>query len=366
MKKIKQFIYDYLSWIYRPIKYAYPNYLITKRVRKEVRLLKSLNPLDGPRIYYLGITAHTNLGDMAQHYCISCWINENFPASKLLMFESNSVVRKKFIQALKNIFREKDIVIFQSGYTTTDLGGNHEKMHRVICDNFPNARILMMPQTILFRKERTKKRCSVSYNKAKKMLFLARDNKSFETAKEMFTNVKVKLFPDIVTSLIGTFSFKNKRHGACLCVRNDGEKFYSDDALSLLISKLEKHMSVVKTDTQSPVGYCELRNNKKKYIEAAIESFSKYSVTITDRYHGTIFSLCAGTPVIIIKTTDHKVVTGADWFKGIYDEYVYVAKDLDEAYNLAVKLNLEQRCHVLPPYFKEHYYDLLKKYFLEL
>ena len=61
-------------------------------------------------------------------------------------------------------------------------------------------------------------------------------------------------------------------------------------------------------------------------------------VTITDRYHGTIFSLCAGTPVIILKTTDHKVTTGADWFKGVYDDYVYVAKDLDDAYSLCQKV----------------------------
>lgn len=51
---------------------------------------------------------------------------------------------------------------------------------------------------------------------------------------------------------------------------------------------------------------------------------SHYKVVITDRYHGTIFSLIANTPVIIIKSTDHKVTTGADWFKGIYDDYVYV------------------------------------------
>ena len=80
-------------------------------------------------------------------------------------------------------------------------------------------------------------------------------------------------------------------------------------------------------------------------------------------HHGTIFSLCAGTPVIIIKTTDHKVTTGADWFKGIYDDYVYVAEDLDDAYRLASDILSKRISHKLEPYFKEQYYDKLKNIF---
>ena len=41
--------------------------------------------------------------------------------------------------------------------------------------------------------------------------------------------------------------------------------------------------------------------------------------------------MIANTPVIILKTTDHKVVTGADWFEGVYEDYVYVVNDLEEA-----------------------------------
>lgn len=104
----------------------------------------------------------------------------------------------------------------------------------------------------------------------------------------------------------------------------------------------------------------------QKYIENAIEKFSRYNVIITDRYHGTIFSLAAGTPVIIIKSNDHKVVTGADWFKGIYDDYVFVAKDLNEAKDLCIKLLNTQLSHKMKPYFSEHYYEKLKEIFSNL
>ena len=56
------------------------------------------------------------------------------------------------------------------------------------------------------------------------MLFLARDLVSYEKAKELFSKVSVKIFPDIVTTLIGLRQYDNPRSGVCLCTRNDDEK----------------------------------------------------------------------------------------------------------------------------------------------
>ena len=159
-------------------------------------------------------------------------------------------------------------------------------------------------------------------------------------------------------------NFDNKREGVCLCTRNDGEKLYSTEEIDKLASRFQSEgIKVKQKDTQAKQTVQELTNNLKKYIEAEIESYSHYEVTITDRYHGTIFSLCAGTPVIIIKTTDHKVTTGADWFKGVYDDYVYVADDLEDAYDKAKEIISLGLNHRLIPYFKKEYYDKLRTMF---
>lgn len=369
-QSIMSFVYKYLWWTYRPMMNKYRYFIKGKYIQKETSRLDAFteNANDTNRVYYLGITAHSNLGDMAQHYCIIKWIKENYLNYELIMFESDTVVDNRFgfIEKFKKLYKSNDIIIFQSGYTTQDLGGNHEYMHQLICNNLPDAHILMMPQTIFFQKEENRQRCSKSYNQSKNMMFLARDYTSYEMAKQMFPDIKVKAFPDIVTSLIGTLDFNYERDGVCLCVRNDGEKYYSDNEIKDLKEKLETKVPVTWTDTQSPVGHKKLRTNKQHYIEAAIEKFSHYQVTITDRYHGAIFSLCAGTPVIIIKTTDHKVVTSADWFKGVYDDYVFVAKDLNDAYRLFIEISSKQLNHKLHPFFKIHYYDKLKRYFEEL
>ena len=359
---VKQFIIKYLWWTYRPIKYYFRD-----RYRKsEIAKLDSIDCDSAiPRIFYLGITEQPNLGDMAQHYCILRWIEENYPKYELIKYESSVVTddRFDFVLRFKKVYRPCDIIIFQSGYCTQDLGGDHELMHRLICDAIPDARIIMMPQTIYFQYEKNKQRTAKSYNAAKNMLFLARDFVSYGMAKEMFPNIRVEAFPDIVTTLIGTLKFEHNRSGVCLCTRNDGEKYYTEMQLETFADKLRKMTTVLRKDTQGQAPFKTIRRNLWHYIYSEIESYSHFDVTITDRYHGTIFSLAAGTPVIIIKTTDHKVTTGADWFKGVYDDYVYVAEDLDDALKLYMKVQNMKLSHKLLPHMKENYYDKLKMLF---
>lgn len=332
-----------------------------QRVKAEI----ACSPKSQPRLFYLGITAHSNLGDMAQYYCIHSWILKNYPKYVLVEVEADTVVNKKydFVNFLKNEYRARDIILFQSGYTTQDLGGVHDLMHRMVIGALPDSHILMMPQTVFFQHEENKLRSARIYNQAHNMLFLARDAVSYEKAKAMMADVQVKLFPDIVTSLIGTFYFSHNRHGISLCRRNDGEKYYSEEALSDLITRLEQATTVAVSDTTIDVPFKELRNNPQKYIEKQIDYFSRFEVVITDRYHGTIFALAAGTPVVIIKTNDHKVVTGADWFKGIYDDYVYVANDLDDAFQIVSSIRQKHLSYKLQPIFAAQYYDKLKTIF---
>lgn len=319
-----------------------------------------------PRVLYLGITAHSNLGDMGQYYCIHNWITKNYPTHTLIEVEADTVVNEKynFIELLRRYYRNQDIIVFQSGYTTQDLGGVHDLMHRMVIEALPEAHILMMPQTIYFQHEENRLRSARIYNRGKRMLFLARDKVSYEAACKMMPDVNVKLFPDIVSTLIGKFDFTNTvRKGVILCRRNDGEKFYSDEDLNQMVSRIDKFSPVVISDTTIKKDYHLIQKNLGSYIKNVIESFSKFEVTITDRYHGTIFSLAAGTPVIIVKTTDHKVITGADWFKGVYDNYVYVAENLDDAFNIYMRLRSVHFDHKLSPYFEQKYYNELKYLF---
>lgn len=365
----KSMLHRLLAPIGHPVKQFFVDRKAEANQRKDLaQFTRFLDENRGQkRIFYLGVTAHRNLGDLAQHYCINRWL-ENYCADyKIGRIESDTVVNPKlgFIHLLKRNYQARDVIVFQSGYTTQDLGGNHDEMHRLIADNLPQANILMMPQTIFFRDDKNRERTAKSLNACKNMVFLARDQVSYEQAKQMFPNIKVLAYPDIVTSLIGSFQFDELRDKIYICRRDDGEKYYSESDLLQLRDCLKSIAPVVMGDTESNDSLQNIRADLKGHIVNEIKSFASYKVTITDRYHGTIFSLCAGTPVIIIKSNDHKVVTGADWFKGVYDGYVYVAKDMDDAYNIAERICKDTSLtHRLSPYFEEHYYgDTLRHLF---
>ena len=123
------------------------------------RLIKfQKNTIGRKRVFYLGRTENNNLGDNGQLYCIMNWIRRNYADYELYTAPSSHISSNTilWLRKFKNYFDyEKDIIVFQSGYSTQDLGGDHPKMHELICEHLSNARILMMPQTIFFSMRKT-------------------------------------------------------------------------------------------------------------------------------------------------------------------------------------------------------------------
>lgn len=353
--------FNNIKKLLRPSYHFIKEKLRVRHIRKETARLNHIAPSDLSRIFYFGITEHSNLGDMAQYYCIEKWIQEQFQNCPYYEFEATTIVenREEFLGKLSRVLTEKDIIVFQSGYTTQDLGGCHEEMHRIVINAFPKTKILMMPQTVFFREKANQVRTSKSYDRAENLLFLARDRISYQTALKMFPHVTVALYPDIVTTMIGhCFSFP--RRGILFCCRDDAEKYYADEQIEKLIERLRQIAPVDRTDTTIRACYIKIRKHLRKYVEGEIERFAHYRLIITDRYHGTIFSLAANTPVIVLKTNDHKVVTGVEWFSGIYDSYIHQADSMEQAYEKSILILSEQYDYQLPPHFDAEYGQKLR------
>ena len=114
------------------------------------------------------------------------------------------------------------------------------------------------------------------------------------------------------------------------------------------------------TDTDSPLFYRTIQLHREEILNDKWNQFARYKVVITDRYHGTIFALIAGTPVIVLSSTDHKLSSGVTWFPKEFGKMVSFANDLDEAYKKAVNLYNTDVLPVLPAYFENNYYSKLK------
>lgn len=330
-------------------------------IRRQTKTLAKLQS-GKKRIFYLGVTMHSNLGDLAQYHCIGKWLRANYPEHEIVELEAETVVSRRFgfMDLFRKALKPDDLIFFQSGYTTQDLGGLHDEMHRLIATEFPEQPMVMMPQTVFFVHEENRRRTALACNRARKMLFLARDRISFEQARAMFPDLAVHLYPDIVTSLIGKYHFDSPREKVLFCCRNDGEKKYSDEEIANLRKKLAAFVETELSDTTVPVRATELRKHLQHYLEEIFRRYSRYRAIVTDRYHGTIFSLIAETPVLILKTTDHKVITGAEWFRGVYDDRVYTAETLDDVEPILRKILQNPPQGKTDDYFERNYYRKLK------
>lgn len=157
------------------------------------------------------------------------------------------------------------------------------------------------------------------------------------------------------------YRFSFPRKGILFCMRRDPESFYSPAEIKDLMARFHG----VKTDlsdTTPDFPGKKIVADRETVLKETFARYAHYRVIITDRYHGTIFSLIAGTPVIVIASANQKLSSGVDWFpREIFGEYISFAATLDEAFCQAQQRLLHPPRTGLPPYFKEHFYDHLKE-----
>lgn len=330
----------------------------------------------GHKVLLIHEAKNPNLGDQAQRMCTLQWIRDNYPNSTLLeigdfgstlsfdvnkwtVFTDMACLMK--LAVLKIKIRPNDLLLGHSGYFMVDHHSGY-KAFLLMMRHFPKNKMIILPQTVNFYTPYVKLKVSQGFAAARNVTLLCRDKVSYAKAQEMYPTTKLLLFPDIVTSLIGTRKYNGNREGVLFCMRDDVEMFYHPEQIDALMKRFGE-IRIEKIDTTLHGVSAEYVNcNRDKLIWEAIDKFATYKVVITDRYHGTIFSAIASTPVIVINSADHKLSSGVNWFpKEEFGDYIQFAEDLDEAYNKAiVMLNRFDLEYSNPPYFKINYWDKLK------
>jgi len=332
--------------------------------REQSRLIKQIQSNCDKTIYLFSNPIHSNLGDQAQTYCILQWFKENYSAYKVICAPKRSTP----IETLKLIhekLKPDDLLFVHSGYLIFDP---HPELP-YICDivnMFKDRRIVILPQTINLVQYHITNRVKKVFNEHPHLVLMCRDEVSYLKAEMLFPNCRLFLWPDFVTSLIGKKSYKNdKRNGIMFCLRNDGEKFYSNEKLNMLKNKFSG-VRITTYDTTVLNSAYSWKYRRNSLIEQVFEKFSKYQVIITDRYHGTIFSQITSTPVVVLSSADHKLSSGVKWFpQNLFGKNVFFAKNLDEAYVITQDI-LKRNGKIIEnlPYFKENYFSKLQ-YLLE-
>lgn len=313
-----------------------------------------------PQIFLIGTPEYGNLGDQLIAVAELDWLRENYPGYEIKEFTHETLMKDKDCKLLLSQIGKNDVIFLQGGGNLNDLYLNCEGIRRRVISACPENKIVLFQQSIFFSEtekgESVKaETCSV-YNKHGNFTIITREDKSFETAKEIFESLKVLKYPDMATYLFGKFEPESviEQSGVITCLRDDDEKFYSDVELTQLLSLLEKNNLLSRADTN--IKKRVLPENRIKEIRRLINRISSHEVMITDRFHGMIFSIFAGTPCVVLRSSDHKIVEGVKWFKGI--EGVFYAENIDEVPSLVEKAKAVGR--ITPPDFT-HYFDELYK-----
>ena len=308
-------------------------------------------------LFLFGVPSHSNLGDQTQTLCIRKWFAVNYPDYTVFEFPQDKS-GLLIVKLLRLLICKNDKVVCHSGYHLTDMYPIQDIYCNVV-ETFYDRPILIFPQTIFYKSSIELEKTASIMNAHGGVTLLVRDAQSYETAKTYFSSCKLILFPDIVTSLIGTRVFSKERDGILFCTRNDIEAFYSPNQLQELKDRFSD-IKVEQTDTTLSLSPRYIIRNRDKVLTETLDYFASFNLVITDRYHGTILSLVAGTPVVVLKTSDHKLSSGVDWFPDEFREYICFANNLTEAYTVAQEMLKRKLSHRLPAYFKTNYYDKLK------
>ena len=199
-----------------------------------------------------------------------------------------------------------------------------EELRQLVIRSFPGNRIVCFPQTLDWdasaASERALQGIVKVYSQHPDMHIFARETVSHTKLAELFrahSNVTVGLVPDIVMSataeLLGAHDCLAPA-GILRCLRDDKECALSEAQYAQLDAALHSTgYSIEQTDTHA--GGSQLSDAQCATLLAdKLSQFRAAQLVVTDRLHGMILSLLAGTPCLVLPNSNHKIrQTWLDW-----------------------------------------------------
>lgn len=292
------------------------------------------------RIYLIGIPIHGNIGDAAIVLAEEKFINDNFKDYQLKCILDENI--EKDIKELKKEINEEDIILLHGGGNIGDEYIICENRRRMIIQEFPNNKIIVMPQSIYFnntdyaRKELQKTK--EIYNQHKDLTIIAREKVSLEIMKKELKNVNVILTPDIVMYLDKTKA--SNRQGVLFAMREDLEKVLTDTHIQQMKEKVSKYFDII-VDTDTHLGNIEINDDiRKEIVEEKWSEFRNSELVITDRLHGMIFAAITSTPCIALGNYNHKIESSYEWLKE--QGYIKFIKKYEDIENAIIELKKKE------------------------
>ncbi|MCY8214393.1 polysaccharide pyruvyl transferase family protein [Bacillus haynesii] len=262
------------------------------------------------------IPSHDNLGDHAIALASRTFIENEFPDFELIEIGINDIY--KHAKALMRIRHPEDMVFIIGGGNMGDLYRNEEWTRRFIIKTFKHYKIVQLPATAHFsetpRGKKELKRAKRIYNSHRRLFMMARDDTTYQFMKQHFSNQTIVKQPDMVLYL--KKEQQSAREGVLVCLREDKESFLRPEERKKLLKAVGDEYGGATTFTTT-IGRRVSRVSREKELNRLWDQLRGAEVVVTDRLHGMIFCAITGTPCVVIRSFDHKVLEGFRWLKDV-------------------------------------------------
>ncbi len=271
----------------------------------------------GNKIFVVTTPEYGNLGDHAIALAEVAILEEAFPNYSVI-----GIPDSKFQENYLNLVlrtSNKDMICLIGGGNFGVLYSEIEEIRRKIIGRCKKNAIIMFPQTIDFGSNQNSEKEFIKtkriYSRHKQLWLMAREDRSYKIMCDNFVENNVLLLPDVVL----TWDVEQKKRTAnsqsvLLCLRKDAERFISYSLKDEIIRYLQ--------DTGADFFECDTEQyrsipdqDREAEVERILKIFSEASCVITDRLHGMIFAHICGIPCLAFDNTNKKISGVFKWFK---------------------------------------------------
>lgn len=275
----------------------------------------------------LATAEHQNIGDAAIDLAEQNLLLQYFPDYFQVEFSTYEMPNKyHFLQAIVN---PSDILFINGGGNMGSLYREEEELHRRIVQDFPNNKIVILPQTIYFADTpEGQAELALSarvYNHHKDLTIFARGRESYDFACRHFYNARVRLMADVVLALHRDYGFD--RSGVLLCLRGDGESVLVQQNQQILdtVQRIDPDVEIRTNIAEQDIS----RVDRAAVVNDELQRYARRRVVVTDRLHGMIFAAVTGTPCVVLDNATHKSRDFYETFLQDSNAVFYIGTDCD-------------------------------------
>lgn len=272
--------------------------------------VKSLKKKTNGKVLLIGSPLHTNLGDHLLALSELDFLNQHFPDKEVIDIPTCLYLYRHGVIA-KNI-NCNDVVFLSGGGWLGDVWPRDEAIMQDMIATFQGkCPVFVFPQTIYYKKRNGTQFVGNRFfwNNLTAGMLALREKASFTVAKNDYgiNDEKIVLLPD-VGLIYQSKKIQYDKNGVdvLFCLRSDIEAVLGPKEKEELYSLAKKRgLQIQHTSTLEPNHFAYVMREEK--VLNKLKEFSKAKLVITDRLHGMVFSLLAGTPCLALDNETRKV-----------------------------------------------------------